>query len=97
MVDNLIESVYKMSPTQDDYIVLYYDTNKTSKDLIPPLHQMVSNAFPNNTVLALPRASTLIECDLEDLRGYLSYLKVIIENKELEGTKGTPVYYAKNN
>ena len=97
MVNDLIDTVYKLSPSKDDYIVLYYDTNKTSRDLIPPLHQMVCNAFPNNSVLALPRASTLIECDIEDLRGYLSYLKTILENKELqENINGTPVYFGKN-
>lgn len=92
MVDEIIQSVHKLSPKDGEYIVLYYDIHGISKDILPAIHNMVSNAFPNIEVLALPRASALVECDIDDLRGYYGYLKQIIDSKEMETyIKGKPI------
>lgn len=75
--DGAIDHLQLIKPNETDIIVAYVDSLDSVSSVLKALEQ----AFPKNTVLALPRIVSLVELTVKELEMYRKYINKAIENR----------------
>ena len=88
--NNLIEHIQIQLEKidKDDVAVCYYDHEVVSVDEIDFLVKTISQIVPENSVIALPRVTSLVGLTIKELEMYKKYIQKAIDSRRDKDAEG---------
>lgn len=77
----VINSIIKLRPKKEDFIVVSYATQSLTTDNMWNIHKMIRDSFPDNKVIGVPDTVNIRCCDEHVLERYIDNIRNAIRDK----------------